>query len=74
MVSTTLYEWRNRQVQRRFDPKNKKDLQAYKFFLMEGHWDKGLCPFMLEWPYLTVPDMINDRITHSTLGVDKRWR
>ena len=74
MVSTTLYEWRNRQTQRRFDPKVKKDLQAYKQFLSEGHWDKGLCPFILEWPYLTVPDMINDRITHNVLGVTKRWQ
>lgn len=74
MVSITLHEWRNRRVQHHFDAGNKDDLKAYKAFLAEGHWNKGICPFILEWPYLTVPDMVNDKIAHKMLGVDKRWR
>lgn len=54
---------------RLFDPKRKKDIVAYKEFLASGGWGKGGCPFMLVFPYMTVPLMIQDKIIHNVLGV-----
>lgn len=53
---------------RLFNPKNKKDLVAYKNFLKAG-WGKNGCPFILVFPYMTVPHMIQDKIIHNVLGV-----
>jgi hypothetical protein len=54
---------------RLFNPKSKKDLVAYKDFLRTGGWGKGGCPFLLVFPYMTVPHMIQDKIIHNVLGV-----
>jgi hypothetical protein len=53
---------------RLFNPKSKTDLLAYKTFLKKGWGVKG-CPFLLVFPYMTVPNMIQDKIIHSVLGV-----
>lgn len=53
---------------RLFNPKEKKDLAAYKSFLKKG-WGSSGCPFVLVFPYMTVPDMIQDKIIHNVLGV-----
>lgn len=52
---------------RQFDPTNKQDLREYKFFLENGRWLSGVCPFEVEWPYLGIPQMINDKITEHYL-------
>ena len=49
-----------------FDPNEKNDLKEYAQFLKNGKWVSG-CPFYLEWPYLTVPDMIKDKIVRNML-------
>lgn len=49
-----------------FDPANKKDIEEYRHFVKHNQWKDG-CPFFLDWPYLTVPDMIKDRITKHAL-------
>lgn len=54
---------------RLFDPKNKKDVDSYKVFLKTGGWGNGGCPFVLVFPYMTVPHMIQDKIIHNVLGV-----
>lgn len=59
------------QIRKRlFNPKNKKDVAEYKDFLRTGGWGKGGCPFVLVFPYMTVPHMIQDKIIHNILGVD----
>lgn len=55
-----------------FDVNNKKDVDAYKFFLTHSMWD-GSCPFILEEPYLSIPDMIKDKLVHKMLKVEKRY-
>lgn len=55
---------------RLFNPKSKKDIVAYKEFLLNGGWGKGGCPFVLVFPYMTVPHMIQDKIIHNVLGVN----
>lgn len=54
-------------TKRRFDPKNKDDLRAYKHFLLTNSWGKDTCPFELEWPWLSVPDMLADRLAKHVL-------
>lgn len=49
-----------------FCPLNKKDVAEVKYFFKNNKWMNG-CPFYLEWPYLTIPDMIKDKITKSFL-------
>jgi hypothetical protein len=53
---------------RKFDPKNKKDIEEYSYFVVNNRWKDG-CPFHLEWPHLSVPDMIKDKIIRSVLGI-----
>ena len=51
---------------RKFDPTKRQDVEDYKYFLNNNHWKDG-CPFWLEWPYLTIPDMIKDSIVRNLL-------
>jgi hypothetical protein len=44
-----------------FEPTNKDDLKEYAYFLKHNHWRVN-CPFVLEWPYLTITDMIKDKL------------
>lgn len=44
-----------------FDPSNKEDVQEYKYFLENDRWRIN-CPFILEWPHLTMTDMIRTQL------------
>jgi len=46
---------------RYFDPLSKVDVQEYKYFLDNNRW-KDRCPFILEWPHLTIPEMIRTQL------------
>lgn len=46
---------------RYFDPRSKSDLEDYKFFRDNKRW-RNNCPFILEWPYLTITEMMSDKI------------
>lgn len=46
---------------RYFDPRNRADLEEYKFFRDNRKWQVN-CPFILEWPYLTITEMMNDKV------------
>ncbi len=52
----------------KFDPSNKKHVQIYKQFLISNSWKSG-CPFKLEAPWISVPDMIKDRLIRKLLKV-----
>ena len=54
-----------------FDVKSKQDILSFKKFVKEHRWGNDGCPFILEFPYLTIPDMIKDRMIHKLLGVKK---
>ena len=56
-------------TKRKFDVNNKKDVAAYKNFLVHKQWGTSGCPFSLEYPYLSVPDMIKDKIVHKYLNI-----
>lgn len=51
-----------------FNPKDKTHIKEYKFFVENHKW-RDICPFWLEWPYLTVPDMIKDKMIKHILDV-----
>lgn len=51
---------------RPFDPRNSEDLIEFKYFLANKKW-KNVCPFFLEWPYLTIPDMLKDKMVMHML-------
>ena len=59
------------QVQRqriRFVPSDKDHVEHYRNFLVNRKWNGG-CPFELEWPYLSIPDMIKDKIINHYLKI-----
>ena len=49
---------------REFDPANQEDLREYRYFLDNASWKNG-CPFILEWPFLNVLDMIKHKIVYQ---------
>ena len=56
---------------RYFDVSSKKDIAMYRGFLANHTWGHDGCPFVLEYPYLTIPDMIKDKLIHKFLKVEK---
>jgi hypothetical protein len=49
-----------------FDVNNREHLNEFKFFIENERWTDG-CPFMLEWPHTSIPDMIKDKIVRKML-------
>jgi len=52
---------------REFNPTSKVDLQEYRYFITHTKWKDG-CPFILEWPFLNVLDMIKHKIIYCHLA------
>ncbi len=70
--SKQLYEWQQKiNNKRQFDPLNKRDKAEFTFFLRNDRWQSTVCPFILEWPYLTIPDMIKDKLTRFWLKAER---
>jgi hypothetical protein len=47
---------------RYFDPRNREDLLEYKYFVTKGRWKKSTCPFRLQGPYLSIPNMLHEMV------------
>lgn len=58
------------QSKRFFNPKSKEDLGRYKEFVTKKSWGQTGCPFFLEFPYVSVPDMIKDKILYNVFRID----
>lgn len=56
---------------RKFNVKSKEDIEIFKVFLETMTWGNTTCPFELEFPYLTIPDMIKDKLVYHYLKVQK---
>lgn len=54
---------------RYFNEKSKKDIAIAKYFFTEHSWGTGGCPFILEYPYMSIPDMIKDKMIYKSLGI-----
>ena len=51
-------------TKRIFNPRDPKDLAVFEKFLLEDQWGEP-CPFILEWPFLNVLDMIKHKIVYQ---------
>jgi hypothetical protein len=49
---------------RLFNPANLADLEAYHHFLLHQKW-KNNCPFVLEWPFTDMIQMIEHKIVRE---------
>lgn len=58
-----------REQKRYFDTSNKKDIELYRNYLITNGWGVS-CPFILEFPFLTTPDMIKDLLIRKLLKVN----
>jgi hypothetical protein len=56
---------------RKFDVNNKKDVEMYKNFLTTRRWGGTGCPFVLEFPHMTIPDMIKDKMMDKYMKIDR---
>ena len=56
-------------TKRYFDVNSKKDIEIFRGFLMNNAWGKGCCPFELEEPFLSIPEMIKDKLVRKQLKV-----
>jgi hypothetical protein len=55
--------FKRRFAKRFFDVNNKEDLKMYRNFITTGGWGINGCPFELEWPFISVPDMLAHKIS-----------
>lgn len=53
-------------IKRIFNAHDANDLWEYSSFMNTDSWKDG-CPFYLEWPFLSVPDMIKSKIVETHL-------
>lgn len=63
-IQTTLLKQK-----RIFNPSDADDMASAKQFLTTYSWGTNGCPFVLEWPFLNISDMIKDKITKQQLGI-----
>lgn len=54
---------------KQFNVNDQADCSAFAKFLKNGTWGKEGCPFEIEDPWLSIPDMIKDKIARKHLGV-----
>ena len=66
-MGNTLLHLRQRFPKRVFSVKSKQDLSMYKHFINEHSWGEYGCPFELEWPWLSIPDMIAYKIAEHAV-------
>lgn len=54
---------------RLFNVKSKADLNIFKTYLISNAWGPHGCPFKVEEPYISIPDMLKDKITRHFLKI-----
>ena len=62
---------------RYFNENNRTDIKSAKMFFQTNSWQhEETCPFILEYPYLTIPDMIKDKMIYKMFGIDRenKWK
>lgn len=56
-------------IKRKFNIKSQVDLEAFRYYLAHTSWGPQGCPFEIEDPYASIPDMIKDKIARHFLKV-----
>lgn len=59
------------QIRKYFDIKDANDIQRFKEFVVNSAWGEKGCPFLIEEPFLTIPDMIRYKIANEFLGINE---
>jgi hypothetical protein len=54
-----------------FDKDSKKDIDVVRNFFKNYSWGVDCCPFILEPPYHSIPDMIKAKVIGKSLGIDE---
>ena len=54
---------------RYFDVTSRKDLQIAKSFFEKWSWGGAGCPFILEQPHLSVPEMMREKIINKMFKI-----
>ena len=54
---------------RPFNVNSQEDCGTFAKFLKTGCWGKDGCPFTIEDPWLSIPDMIKDKLARKHLGI-----
>lgn len=47
-----------------FNPDNKDHLKQVGYFMKYNKW-KNKCPFILEWPHDSIPNMIKEKLAQN---------
>ena len=53
----------------KFDLRNKDHVESFRQFLSQKRWGLSGCPFELEYPWNSIPDMIKDKLIRHYLKV-----
>ena len=48
-----------------------QNVARYAKFLKTGAWCKTVCPFILEHPYDTIPEMITVKLVHRAVNINE---
>lgn len=59
----------NQKSRRKFDVENPKDLEIFANFLKNSAWGPNGCPFQPEEDWISIPDMIKDKIVRKAFGI-----
>lgn len=54
---------------RLFDVNNDNDVAVFRAFLQTNSWGVNGCPFKVEHPWISIPDMIKDKLVRNLLDV-----
>lgn len=54
---------------RHFDVTSRHDLRLAKQFFETWSWGGNGCPFVLEQPHLSVPEMMKEKIVHKLFKI-----
>jgi hypothetical protein len=59
------------QPKRFFNANSKEDLRIAKEFFQSWSWGADTCPFVLEQPYVSIPEMMRDRVLSKLLKMSE---
>ena len=66
MILNKLIKQRN--TKREFDPNSRADMRVFKTWIETRSWGDTGCPFEIEWPWNSVPDMIQYKIAEAAVA------
>jgi hypothetical protein len=58
-----------RQSKRNFNVNSIKDIDCFRNFLKQNKWGYTGCPFVLEYPHVSIPDMIKEKLIKKYLKI-----